>query len=118
MLKLKALDHVGIVVTDIDHDLHFYTEGLGLELLRRRGAGREGFAALKAGHAELNVFCNPNLVSENTPQRVDHLCLVMDYATIDDLLAALREAGLGIASGPVKRSDERALRPRSGRPAR
>jgi len=109
MLKPKRLDHVGIIVTDMDRSLDFYTEGLGLELLRRRGAGRESFAALRIGHAEFNVFCNPHLASEGTPQRVDHLCLVMDYATIDDLIMALREARIGIASGPVKRSDGNAL---------
>jgi glyoxylase I family protein len=109
MLKPKALDHVGIIVTDMDRSLQFYTERLGLELLRRRGSGREGFAAIKAGSAELNVFCDPGLVSEGLPQRVNHLCLVMDYETIDDLVAALREAAIDIASGPVKRSDGAAL---------
>jgi lactoylglutathione lyase len=109
MLRPKTLDHVGIIVTDMDRSLRFYTDGLGLELLRRRGAGHDSFAALKIGHAELNVFCNPNLASEGTPQRVDHLCLVVDYATIDDLVAALHETEIGIASGPVRRSDGNAL---------
>jgi catechol 2,3-dioxygenase-like lactoylglutathione lyase family enzyme len=67
MLKPKALDHVGIIVTDMDRSLRFYTEGLGLELLRRQGDGRDGFAAIKAGSAELNVFCNPGLASEGAP---------------------------------------------------
>jgi catechol 2,3-dioxygenase-like lactoylglutathione lyase family enzyme len=109
MLKPKALDHVGIIVTDMDRSLRFYIDGLGLELLRRRGAGRDGFAALKIGHFEFNVFCNPALASEGMPQRVDHLCLAMDYATIDDLIAALHAAEIDIASGPVKRSDGNAL---------
>ena len=109
MLKPKALDHVGIIVTDMDRSLRFYTEGLGLKLLRRRGAGRDAFAALKIGDLEFNVFCNPTLVSEGAAQHVDHLCLAMDYPTIDDLIAALNDAGIGIASGPVKRSDGNAL---------
>jgi catechol 2,3-dioxygenase-like lactoylglutathione lyase family enzyme len=109
MLRPKNFEHVGIVVTDMDQSLRFYTSGLGLELLRRRGAGRESFAALRLGVAELNVFCNPELVSNGTPQRVDHLCLAMDYPTIDALIAALHEAGIAIASGPVKRSDGNAL---------
>ena len=41
MLRPKALDHVGITVTDMDRSLRFYCGVLGLELLRRtaRGAG-------------------------------------------------------------------------------
>jgi catechol 2,3-dioxygenase-like lactoylglutathione lyase family enzyme len=109
MLKPKAFEHVGIIVTDMERSLRFYSDGLGLGLLRRRGSGRESFAALKAGDAEFNVFCNPDLVSRDTPQRVDHLCLAMDYATVDDLIAALHEAGIVLASGPVKRSDGMAL---------
>jgi len=41
-LRLKTLDHVSIFITDMDRGLNFYTEGLGLELLRRRGAGSDG----------------------------------------------------------------------------
>jgi len=48
-------------------------------------------------------------VSEGAPQRVDHLCLAMDYRTIDDLIAALHESAIDIANSPVKRSDGAAL---------
>jgi lactoylglutathione lyase len=109
MLKPAAFEHVGLVVTDMDRSLRFYTEGLGLELLRRRGAGREGFAALKVGQAEFNVFCNPDLPDREEPERVHHLCLAMDCATIHDLIEALHAARIDIDSGPVKRSDGIAL---------
>ncbi len=59
MLKLKALDHVGLVVADMDRSLRFYCEALGLELLRR--SDREGgvtAAVLKVGDQEINMFCN------------------------------------------------------------
>ena len=109
MLKPKALDHIGLFATDMDRSLQFYTDGLGLELLRRRGEGRQGFAALGVGNAEFNVFCNPDMAGGDTPRRVDHLCVAMDYRTIDDLVAALGEAGIPIDRGPVKRSDGMAL---------
>jgi glyoxylase I family protein len=111
MLRPVRFEHIGIVVSDMDRSLQFYTEGLGLELLRRRETGGQSSAALKAGDAEINVFCNPDPVApgDARPHGMDHLCLSMDSATIEGLIAALREAGIGIASGPVARSDGTAL---------
>ena len=107
MLRPRALEHVGIVVTDLDRALAFY-QALGVELIRlpRRPGGA---TVLKAGGTEINMFCNPDAVADGGPQRLDHLCLEMDAATIDEVVAALGPAGLTIASGPVARSDGTAL---------
>ena len=111
MLRARSFEHVGIVVTDLDRSLRFYVDGLGLELLRRKGEGRTGSAALKVGHAEINVFCNPHLraAAIDRAQRIDHLCLGMNSPSIDDLIASLGKAGIPIAGGPVRRSDGIAL---------
>ena len=108
MLRPKALDHVGLIVTDMDRSLRFYT-ALGLELLRRSERGTGSSAVLKVGAQEINVFCNPDYADSGGPQRIDHFCLMMDSVTIDDVVFALREAGLGIASGPTKRRDGAAV---------
>jgi len=107
MLRPKALEHIGLIVTDMDRSLRFY-ERLGFEFVRwpRRPGGA---TVLKAGNAELNVFCNPSSASDGARQRVDHLCLDMDYATIDELIGALAETSIEIASGPIGRSDGTAL---------
>ena len=107
MLRPRALDHVGIVITDLDRSLRFY-RALGVELIRlpRRPGGA---TVLKAGGTEINMFCNPDAAGEGGPQRLDHLCLEMDAATIDEVIAALGAAGLAVASGPVARSDGTAL---------
>ena len=55
------------------------------------------------------MFCNPDATTEDGPQRLDHLCLEMDAATIDEVVAALGAAGIAVASGPVARSDGTAL---------
>jgi glyoxylase I family protein len=111
MLRIKAFDHVGLVVTDLDRSLRFYVEGLGLELLRRReGAGGTSSAVLKVGDQEINVFCNPDfIVGMNELHRIDHFCLMMESATMNELIAALREAGLEIAEGPTERRDGAAV---------
>ena len=111
MLRPKALDHVGLTVTDMDRSLRFYCEVLGLELLRRsaRRAGGLASAVLKVGDQEINVFSDPAF----TPVRLDgnvagldHFCLEVESATIDDLEGA---AGVEIAKGPVQRRDGTSL---------
>jgi lactoylglutathione lyase len=106
MLRPRAFDHVGIMVTDLERSLRFY-RALGAELIRlprRPGGG----AVLMVGDKELNMFCNPAAVGGGA-QRLDHLCLEMDAATIDEIVAALGEVGIAVASGPVARSDGTAL---------
>jgi glyoxylase I family protein len=110
MLRPKALDHVGLTVTDMDRSLGFYCDALGLELLRRSARGAPGVASavLKVGNQEINVFSNPALASGGSPGNaagLDHFCLEVASATIDDLVSALARAGVAIAKGPVQRSD-------------
>lgn len=108
MLKPRNFEHIGIVATNIDRSIAFYA-ALGLEVLRRRGEGHQAFAAIKMGEAEINLFCNPDRSYGDEPRQVDHVCLCMKAASIDDLMLDLRDAGIAIASGPVKRSDGVAL---------
>jgi catechol 2,3-dioxygenase-like lactoylglutathione lyase family enzyme len=110
MLQPRALDHVGLIVTDMDRSLRFY-QALGLELLRRSERGTGSSAVLKVGAQEINLFCRADLLPAllDDPQRIEHFCLMMESATIEDLVAALREAGLDIASGPRKRRDGAAV---------
>ena len=111
MLRPKALDHVGLVVGDMDRTLKFYGL-LGLEVLRRRDrGGGVTSAVLRVGNQEINLFSQAGNVTAaaSGPQTVDHFCLEMDCASIDALLSELERAGIAIASGPVERSDGTAL---------
>src|SRR5262245_19731278 len=104
MPRLKGLDHVGLMVTDMDKSLDFYRR-LGLAVLRTSGPSPDGVrtAVLQVGASELNVFSNPNVVSsgENNPIGMDHFCLLADAASIDDIVADLRAAGIDVVRGPV-----------------
>ena len=101
-LQLKALDHVGLLVSDLDRSLQFYVDALGMELMRRR----DGAAVIKIGDQELNLFCVPGRAAvPDEPHRIDHFCLTVAYADADDLIAALGEAGIAIARGPIARRD-------------
>ena len=107
MLRPRELNHVGLTVTDMDKTLHFY-QALGLELLRVSELAEGGRSAvLKVGAQELNVFSRPDLVSidEENLAGLHHFCLTMEAGSIDDVIADLERAGLGIVRGPVKRRD-------------
>jgi catechol 2,3-dioxygenase-like lactoylglutathione lyase family enzyme len=109
MLRPKALDHVALKVSDMDKTLHFYHQVLGLELLRTSGPNADGVrsAVVKVGGQELNVFYHPNFVSvdKENPVGVDHFCLTMEAASVDDLIADLWQAGVDIFRGPVEFRD-------------
>src|SRR5262245_16086579 len=112
MLQLKALDHVGLKVTDLDRTLHFYRQ-LGLTVLRTRGPDSGGvrFAVLQVGSQELNVACHPDYTSQrnDNPAGIDHFCFEVDAASIDEVVADLERAGIGIADGPTERRDGAAV---------
>src|SRR5215510_13546241 len=115
MLRLKALDHVGLKVADMDKTLDFY-QRLGLTLLRTSGPNADGLrsAVLQIGSQELNVFSHPAFApaddgSDENPVGMDHFCFLVDAASADDVIADLRQAGIDVAKGPEKRRDGAAV---------
>ncbi len=109
MLKPTGLDHVGLKVADMDKTLHFYQQMLGLELLRTSGPNADGgrSAVIKVGGQEINLFSGPAFASGagDNVTGIDHFCLSMDAASIDEIIADLRHAGIDTIRGPVERRD-------------
>jgi catechol 2,3-dioxygenase-like lactoylglutathione lyase family enzyme len=107
MIRPKALDHLALKVTDMDKTLHFYHEVLGLELLRTSGPNAEGgrSAVVQAGGQKLDLFYRPDFVSadKDKPVGMDHLCLIMEGASIENLMTYLKQAEVEIFWGPVER---------------
>ena len=112
MLRPTAIDHVGLVVKDLDQTLQFY-QRLGLTLLRSSGPNAEGVrtAVIQVGSQELNLFSQPDLVASGLehPIGLDHFCLSVDAASVDEVIAGLREVGIPLVRGPIKRRDGTAL---------
>ena len=106
MLRLKALDHVGLKVTDLDKTIDFY-QRLGFTLLRTKGPAPDGerSAVLQVGSQELNVFSHPEFVSSTKENSVgmDHFCLEAEAASIEDVIEGLRAVGIDVGAGPTKR---------------
>ena len=107
MLRPKALDHVALKVTDMKRSLWFYHQVLGLEILRTSGPdARGGYAAcLQAGGQALDLFSRPDFVStdKDKPVGMDHLCLLLDAAAIEDVIKQLQQDNVEIFWGPVER---------------
>ena len=107
MLRPKALDHLALKVTDMDKTLHFYHQVLGLELLRTSGPNAEGgrSAVVRAGHQKIDLFFRADFVSadKDKPVGMDHLCLIMQDISIEDLMTYLRQAEVEMFWGPVER---------------
>jgi catechol 2,3-dioxygenase-like lactoylglutathione lyase family enzyme len=81
--------------------------------LRTSGPDADGerSAVIQVGSQELNVFSQPDFVSsgQENPVGMDHLCFVVEAASVDEVVADLRGAGIDIVRGPVKRRDGTAL---------
>jgi len=111
-MRLKALDHAGLKVKDLDSCLHFY-QRLGLKVLRTRGPNADGSraAVLQVGNQELNVSCRPEYVSHGKDNAVgiDHFCLEVEAASINEVIDDLQKAGIEVVSGPLERRDSTAL---------
>jgi lactoylglutathione lyase len=109
MLRPKALGHVALKVSDMGKTLHFYNQVLGLALLRTSGPNADGVrsAVIKVGGQEINVYSQLDFVSIDQEHAVgmEHLCLNMEAASIDDLIADLGHAGVEIFRGPVEFRD-------------
>jgi catechol 2,3-dioxygenase-like lactoylglutathione lyase family enzyme len=60
-------------------------------------------AVVKVGGQEINVFSGPDVVAvaKENAVGVDHFCLTMEAASVDDLMADLWQAGIAIVRGPV-----------------
>lgn len=107
MVRPTALDHLALKVTDMDKSLHFYHQVLGLELLRTSGPNEAGgrSAVLQAGAQKIDLFSRPDFVSadKEKPVGMDHLCLLMDVASVADLVTYLQQEQVDIFWGPVER---------------
>ena len=56
MLQLKALDHVGLKVRDLEKSLHFYQQ-LGLKVLRTKGPDAAGVRMRRNIWSGCRQFC-------------------------------------------------------------
>ena len=118
-MKVVGFDHLVIKVSDLQASLSFYGEVLGLEVLRldEFRKGEVGFPSLRISDTSiLDLMQSEDLVTGSG--NVDHFCLVVDAAEMDDLVSSLvleacRSTGTSRVAGAL---GETARRSRSTTP--
>lgn len=107
---VRSLDHVTLVVADLDASRAFYVGALGMREVRRPGFSFDG-AWLQAGSTQVHLILEHELSSrsgnplppEERRKRAPHFAFVVEDAAA--LLPRLAERGIEVASGPVERPD-------------
>ena len=97
---IKRIDHIGIVVEDIEKALRVYHEALGLEVadVRERPDLAAKIAFVRIGESEIELvqpLTNDSDAAKFLEKRgegIHHICLEVEH--IEEALADLREKGL------------------------
>lgn len=82
---LRKADHIGIMVSDMDRSIAWYTEVLGLKLRQRvRLSERAELAFITLGDTEIELICRQGDFNFAREGVVNHLAF-----TVDDIAAVL-----------------------------
>lgn len=100
MLHIQAMDHIVLVVDDVERSLAWYGGVLGLEMLRA-DEWRKGGVLFPSVRISGETIID--LLSGHRPRgqgNVDHLCLVIEETDLE----VLRDSGtFDVVEGPVTR---------------
>lgn len=98
MVDVEGLDHVVLVVADVERSLAWYRDQLGLEPVRL-AEWRRGDAPFPSVRVDAGTIID--LVrGERDGTNMDHLCLVVSEADVTELAATGR---LPLVEGPARR---------------
>ncbi len=94
------LSWVTLTVKNMDESLKFYTEVLGLPLESRRPAGPQmELAFLGDGETKVELVCSQAVTEFDMGQSIS---LGFSVASVDQSIAALKQQGIAIHSGPFQ----------------
>src|SRR5438309_8107781 len=98
VLHVRGLDHIVLVVTDVERSVEWYRDTLGLEALRfdEWRAGAAPFPSVRVDEGTIIDI----LAGDRSGTNVDHLCLVLDPTDLHALAAGGR---FEVIEGPVSR---------------
>jgi catechol 2,3-dioxygenase-like lactoylglutathione lyase family enzyme len=98
VIKAVGLDHIVLMVSDVERSLEWYRSKLGLDTMRvdewRRGEAP--FPSLRVDETTIIDL----VAVERTGQNVDHVCFVVEPTDLD---AVVHARDPEVVSGPVPR---------------
>ena len=96
MVQVRGLDHIVLVVADVERSLAWYTHVLGgtPDRVEEWRAGEVLFPSVRLDASTIIDL----LAGERTGTNVDHLCLVIDPADLDEVAAS---GQFDVAGGPA-----------------
>lgn len=109
-IQVKTIDHVTLIVADLEASRRFYVDLLGMQEVERPGFGFPGLW-FQAGQTQIHLILEHegtgtagfSVTGDSRASRNHHFAF-----EVDDCLAAterLKEFGLTIAGGPQRRPD-------------
>lgn len=111
MVRISALDHIVLNVSDVERSLAFYSEVLGLPAERveawRRGELR--FPSVRVNEATIIDLVHAPADADQRQLNLAHFCLVTDADDLGAVARDLTSAGITIEVGPATRSGARGI---------
>jgi catechol 2,3-dioxygenase-like lactoylglutathione lyase family enzyme len=101
-MKIARLDHLVLTVADIARTCEFYTQVLGMEVVRFG----EGRTALRFGRQKINLHPAddiPGLVAHRPTPGSGDLCFIAE-TPLAEVVAHLESLGVAIVAGPGPRA--------------
>jgi catechol 2,3-dioxygenase-like lactoylglutathione lyase family enzyme len=104
MLRIAALDHIVLNVSDVEASLRFYVDVLGLEGERVEDyrAGRIRFPSVRVnGDTIIDLSArSPDEPITGIAQNLNHFCLVWEDRDVQSVIDYLRDNGIEIERPP------------------
>ncbi len=109
MLGINGLDHIVLMVRDIERSLAFYQEALGLtpERVDQWRRGEVSFPSLRINESTIIDLVQAPADPPSAYPNLAHFCLVTGADDLAGIARRLEAAGVKIETGPVVRSGAR-----------
>ena len=99
-----GLDHINLKTRDMGRAISFYTDVLGLRLVRaeRDAEGAVRFASLRVGDMLIDLQPDEGDWSTQTTG-LNHVAILVEPIDLEALATTFRDRGIEITQGPVRR---------------